>query len=56
MPKHILKKCRFCGGCAGVCPENVITVWESKLEIDEENCKKCLLCVKLCPVEAMVKE
>jgi len=56
MPKHINKKCCFCGGCAGVCPENVITVWEDNLKIDEKNCKECNFCVQVCPLEAMVKE
>lgn len=56
MPKHIQKRCRFCGGCSAVCPENIITVWETKLEIDRKNCRECLICVKICPAEALVKE
>ena len=56
MPRHIQKRCYFCGGCSAVCPENIITVWETKLEIDRERCKECLLCVQLCPAQALVKE
>ena len=56
MVKHIRKRCRFCGGCSAVCPENIITVWETKLEIDRKSCRECLICVKICPAEALVKE
>ena len=56
MPVHIPEKCGYCGGCAGTCPENVITVLEMDLEIDNKKCTGCNQCVQVCPAEAMVRK
>ena len=47
-------KCLLCSGCMAVCPPgNVITVYETRLEIKHENCIKCRRCVKVCPMGAL---
>ncbi len=56
MPKNDPVKCGFCGGCAGACPENVITVGEASFSIDTKGCTKCNICVQVCPAGAMVKK
>lgn len=46
----------YCGGCAGVCPRNLIEVRELTLKFNEDECKECSLCVQLCPVDALEQE
>ena len=46
-------KCMFCGGCAAVCPEMVITVFSAHLEFDRDKCTSCGNCVKVCPAAAL---
>ncbi|MBF4467917.1 MAG: 4Fe-4S binding protein [Methanobrevibacter arboriphilus] len=48
--------CMFCGECAGVCPRNLIEVKESTLIFDENECRDCSTCVKVCPITALEKE
>jgi Fe-S-cluster-containing hydrogenase component 2 len=45
--------CDHCGGCAGVCPENAITVFETSVMIDKTLCSNCSSCIKMCPAGAM---
>lgn len=45
--------CDNCGGCAGVCPENAITVFETSINIDKTLCSSCSNCIKMCPAGAM---
>jgi ferredoxin len=45
--------CGFCGGCAAVCPENAITVFEKSIIIDKNLCNGCSNCIKMCPAGAM---
>lgn len=56
MPIHNSDKCYYCGGCAGACPKNAITVSEGSLNIDQYICNKCNTCVRACPNGALVKE
>lgn len=51
--KHDNSKCMHCAGCAAVCPENAIAVYEAFVQIDETLCTKCGSCVKICPVGAL---
>lgn len=55
MPKFLKERCGYCGGCAGVCPKNVITVLEADRRVDEAGCNKCNACVLVCPAKALVK-
>jgi 4Fe-4S ferredoxin len=55
LPKVGLDRCDFCGGCSAVCPRNAITVFFEYLEIDQELCNECLVCKKICPVQAILK-
>jgi ferredoxin len=48
--------CMYCGECAGVCPRCLIEVRESSLIFNEEGCKDCRICVKVCPVNALTIE
>ncbi len=45
--------CDHCGGCAGVCPLNAITVFETSISIDKNLCTNCSNCIKMCPAGAM---
>lgn len=55
MPKLIKERCGYCGGCASVCPKNVITVLEADRTVDDTGCNKCNACVLVCPAKALVK-
>jgi MinD superfamily P-loop ATPase len=46
-------KCVLCGGCVAVGPNNVITLTEDALEMDEERCTGCKACVIFYPIDAM---
>ncbi|MDO5851147.1 MAG: 4Fe-4S binding protein [Methanobacteriaceae archaeon] len=48
--------CLYCGECAGVCAFEAITVHEVKIEIDDEKCTNCGVCIKACPVNALESE
>jgi len=48
-------KCCYCGGFAGVCPQNALELWETILAADN-NCNECKIYVKLCPVGALKNE
>ena len=48
-----MKKCTLRGGCVAVCPNNVITLTEDALEIDEVRCTDCENCIIFCPMDAM---
>lgn len=48
-------QCLWCGTCVGVCPKYAITLYETRIEI-EEGCIDCGLCVKACPVGALSME
>jgi ferredoxin len=47
------ENCGYCGCCVGVCPENVLELEESKLQI-KEGCTECGNCVVVCPLGAMI--
>ncbi|MBN1330206.1 MAG: 4Fe-4S binding protein [Candidatus Heimdallarchaeota archaeon] len=44
--------CGKCLACATVCPEEIFSVIEDKLEI-AEGCTDCGICIESCPVEAI---
>ena len=45
--------CGYCGTCAGVCPQNAITLQDLFVEIEHEKCIRCGLCVRACPLGAL---
>jgi len=49
------EKCFNCGACAGVCPLNLIDVYDRGINI-REGCPDCGVCVDVCPVEAITIE
>jgi digeranylgeranylglycerophospholipid reductase len=44
--------CAYCGGCVSVCPEEALSLAETRLEVDE-SCIECGDCVSACPVGAL---
>jgi len=42
-----------CGGCVGICPHDSIDLFQGFIKI-RDSCTQCDLCVKLCPVNALV--
>jgi digeranylgeranylglycerophospholipid reductase len=46
-------KCCYCGGCVGVCPEQVLFLLETELTVDQDKCTMCRACLIFCPVEAI---
>lgn len=41
--------CMGMGSCAGVCPQNAISIVNGLARVDREKCVACGLCVKACP-------
>lgn len=41
--------CLGCGDCAGVCPENAITVIDGVSTVDPDVCVSCGACINACP-------
>ena len=46
--------CMWCGACVGTCNRNAVTLYETRIEF-EENCNDCGICIKVCPVGALYK-
>ncbi|MBO8131902.1 MAG: 4Fe-4S binding protein [Candidatus Marinimicrobia bacterium] len=45
--------CDLCGTCIGVCPQNCMELFETRIIIDNEKCIECLNCVDICPFRAI---
>ena len=54
-PVFLEEKCKQCGLCFPVCPDNAIPVTEEKKRIDFnfDYCKGCGVCSKVCPFGAI---
>ena len=54
-PIWIEEKCKQCGLCFPVCPDNSIPVTEEKKRTDFnfDYCKGCGVCAKVCPFKAI---
>lgn len=52
------EKCKQCGLCFPVCPENSIPVNKDGLrsDFDYDFCKGCGVCAKVCPFNAITME
>lgn len=46
-------RCAYCGCCVAVCPENALTLAETRLMVDEAICTACETCLPACPVGAL---
>ena len=46
------RACMWCGACVGVCPQNAITLHETRIEFYDE-CNLCATCTRACPVGAI---
>ena len=56
-PVWIEEKCKQCGLCYPVCPDNIIPVCKGSLNREDFNydyCKGCGVCAKACPFGAIV--
>ena len=55
-PVFIEEKCKQCGLCYPICPENAIPVEKEslkRLDFDFDYCKGCGVCAKVCPFGAI---
>ena len=54
-PKYIPEKCKQCGLCFPVCPEDAIPLDENgnRKDFDYDYCKGCGICAKVCPFSAI---
>lgn len=52
-PKTDLELCDRCGLCQEACPVDAISIFEDRIEIDENLCIYCHACVKICPQKAL---
>ncbi len=53
-PVYILEKCKQCGLCWPVCPDDAIPVKDGKrLDFNYDACKGCGVCAKVCPFKAI---
>lgn len=57
-PVWISEKCKQCGLCWPVCPDDAIPVTSDKKRTDfnYDACKGCMVCAKVCPFQAIEKE
>ncbi|MBM3237400.1 4Fe-4S dicluster domain-containing protein [Candidatus Poribacteria bacterium] len=46
--------CCYCGSCVAVCPQNIIELIDTYLKIDHQKCINCTICVKGCPMGALI--
>jgi NAD-dependent dihydropyrimidine dehydrogenase PreA subunit len=54
MMKIDISKCTGCGACAGVCPEQAITIRDNLAMIDNNLCTGCGSCAAVCPAGAII--
>ena len=57
-PIWIEEKCKQCGLCFPVCPDDAIPVTkdQKRTDFNYDVCKGCMVCLKACPFNAIEKE
>jgi ferredoxin len=45
--------CISCAGCVGTCPEMALDMYGLDLQVFQDKCTYCTLCVRFCPVGAL---
>ena len=57
-PIWIEEKCKQCGLCFPVCPDDAIPVTkdQKRTDFNYDACKGCMVCLKACPFNAIEKE
>ncbi|MGN1298459.1 MAG: 4Fe-4S binding protein [Candidatus Scatovivens sp.] len=57
-PIYLSEKCKQCGLCFPVCPDDAIPVKEdgNRVDFDYDACKGCGVCAKVCPFKAIEME
>jgi NAD-dependent dihydropyrimidine dehydrogenase PreA subunit len=45
--------CISCAGCVGTCPDLALDMYGLDLQIFQEKCTYCTICVRFCPVGAL---
>jgi 2-oxoacid:acceptor oxidoreductase, delta subunit, pyruvate/2-ketoisovalerate family len=56
-PKFIADKCKQCGLCVPVCPDNSIPYSNGiRTDFDYDMCKGCGVCAQVCPFAAIEME
>ena len=57
-PVYVKEKCKQCGLCFPVCPDNSIPVNKDQKrgDFDYDMCKGCGVCAKVCPFGAIYME
>ncbi|MGB9617960.1 MAG: DUF362 domain-containing protein, partial [Desulfomonilaceae bacterium] len=53
--KVIVERCKGCGACAAVCPQNALRVSKKKATITDACCE-CKACMRVCPEGALQPE
>lgn len=54
IPRYERDKCKSCGACIGVCPNNLVSFdTEKKIVIDYDYCSGCRRCARKCPTGAL---
>jgi MinD superfamily P-loop ATPase len=47
--------CNICGACTAICRQNALFLFNATLQVSDR-CSDCQVCVKVCPLGAIVPE
>ncbi len=45
--------CISCAGCVGTCPDEALDMFGLDLQVFQDKCTYCTICVRFCPVGAL---
>jgi len=45
--------CISCAGCVGTCPDLALDMFGTDLQVFQDKCTYCTICVRFCPVSAL---